>query len=148
MLNFISNNLLDIVAIVISICTLIWTLKSNKDITEKTLNKEFFEQIYFDYIIIKLPDSLFKLEAKSGSATAECNHMKSLVLEILDKSIFYKYFDSDFYQKIKNILFDLDDILVRAASETNSTKFREYKETIQNLSKDLYKEFRQYYSQI
>ena len=148
MLNFLSNNLLDIVAIAVSIGTLIWTLKSNKDMTEKTLNKEFFEQIYFEYIIVKLPKSLFELESKSGSAINECNGMKSVVLEILEKSIFYKYFDSDFYQKIKKILIDLDDTLIRAASETNSTKFRECKETIQNLSKDLYKEFRQYYSQI
>lgn len=78
--------------------------------------------------------------------------MDKLVLEILDKAIFYKYFEKDFkdfYGKISVILINLDEKLV-GSSEHNISKplFRKYKEEINNLINELYSELKIYYSEI
>ncbi|MEG2984104.1 MAG: hypothetical protein RR835_05350 [Peptostreptococcaceae bacterium] len=153
MINFIKQNAIELSALFVSIMALLYSFKTHNDnkkttqtTTEKTLNKEFFEKIYFKYMIEKLPDSLYKLESKSGNAAQECDDMKDLILEILDKSIFYKYFDEAFYNKIKIAIINLEDELFEASTSRSDTIFREHRDRAINLTKKLYEELRTYYS--
>lgn len=153
MINFIKENIIELGALVVSIVALIFSFKTHSDnkrttqrTTEKTLNKEFFEKIYFKYMIEKLPDSLYNLESKSGNAKQECDDMKEIILEILDKSIFYKYFDENFYNKIKMAIINLEDELFEASISRSDTIFREHRDNAINLTKKLYEELRMYYS--
>ena len=117
------DDILSIIAIVVSIITLIRTNKANKDISretnklskkiadnsndinekiaknanelnkkiaEKGLNKQFFEEIFFEDIVKNLPNSLDTLE-----------ETEDIILSILEKAKFYKYFEKDFYNSIK-----------------------------------------------
>lgn len=152
-MNFLKENMLDIGALFIAFLAFIFSIinhkdnkKTSKTTTEKTLNKEFFERIYFDYMIDKLPSALSDLESKSENACDECESMEKIVLEILDKSIFYKYFDSDFYNKIKAIIIKLDEELVLAGECRNNTLFRERRDNIIRLTQNLYEILRLYYS--
>lgn len=152
-MNFIKENWIELGALIVSIGAFIYSFKTHKDnqkiaknTTEKTLNKEFFEKIYFVYMIEKLPNALYKLESKSGSATQECDDMKAIVIEILEKSIFYKYFDEEFYNKIKSVTIDLESELMNASTSQNSTIFRTHRDTVIELTKKLYEELKTYYS--
>lgn len=155
MINFIKNNLIEICALFISLAAFIYSFithndnkKITKKTTEKTLNKEFFEKIYFEYMIEKLPDALYKLESKSGNAKQECDYMDDLILELLNKSIFYKYFDEPFYNKIKNTIIELEDELFKAYESRSDTIFREHRDEAIKLTRKLYENLRTYYSGI
>ncbi|MGU9370095.1 hypothetical protein ACV30O_11900, partial [Clostridium perfringens] len=133
------DDILSIIAIVVSIITLIRTNKANKDISretnklskkiadnsndinekiaknanelnkkiaEKGLNKQFFEEIFFEDIVKNLPNSLDTLE-----------ETEDIILSILEKAKFYKYFEKDFYNSIKEDLFEIDEILVDLDSQ-------------------------------
>lgn len=153
MINFIKQNIIEFGALIVSIIALLYSFKTHRDnkktsklTTEKTLNKEFFEKIYFDYMIEKLPDALYKIESISGNAAQECDAMNDLIIEILDKSIFYKYFDEGFYEKIKAAIIKLEDELFEASTSRSDTIFREHRDKVINLTKKLYEELRTYYS--
>lgn len=156
MKEFISQNIMDIissvlaiVAIIVSIMTWKRDSKLNKNIAEKTLNQKFFEEIFFEYIVAKIPQVLIKLEYSNGNTNLECEELESIILEILDKAMFYKYFDSDFYEKIKVILLEIDEKLVFALDNSISrAQFENYKSKISDLINKLYKTLKDYYSGI
>lgn len=153
MINFIKNNFIELCALIISALAFIYSFITHNDnkktttkTTEKTLNKDFFEKIYFEYMIKKLPDALHSLESKNKNAKLECDHMNDLILEILDKSIFYKYFDEPFYNKIRDIIIKLEDELFKASESRHETIFRNHRGKVEILTKKLYEELRTYYS--
>lgn len=163
------SDILSSIAIVVSIITLIRTNKANKDISretnelskkiadnsndinekiaenandlnkkiaEKGLNKQFFEEIFFEDIVKNLPNSLDTLE-KTGD----------IILSILEKAKFYKYFEKDFYNSIKEDLFEIDEILVDLDSK-NREIFEMKKEKILIKIESFYEKLRNYYLEI
>ncbi|XZH20891.1 hypothetical protein ACSW87_05325 [Clostridium perfringens] len=152
------NDILSIIAIVVSIITLIRTNKANKDISretnelskkiaenanelnkkiaEKGLNKQFFEEIFFEDIVKNLPSSLDTLE-----------ETEDIILSILEKAKFYKYFEKDFYNSIKEDLFEIDEILINLDSK-NREIFEIKKEKILIKIESFYEKLRSYYLEI
>lgn len=145
------DNYLSIIAIVISIASIVYTYITAKRVTQKTLNKDFFEKIYFDYIIVKIPEALLQLEYKSELVETEneCTKLNNLIQEVLNKSIFYKFFDKEFYENVRKILIELDELTICASEPRLSTEtFREYKLKITESINSLYKVLKDYYSKI
>ncbi|EGT2192499.1 hypothetical protein ACV3ZT_06175 [Clostridium perfringens] len=163
------DDILSIIAIVVSIITLIRTNKANKDISretnklskkiadnsndinekiaknanelnkkiaEKGLNKQFFEEIFFEDIVKNLPNSLDTLE-----------ETEDIILSILEKAKFYKYFEKDFYNSIKEDLFEIDEILVDLDSQ-NREIFEIKREKILAKIESFYEKLRNYYLEI
>lgn len=163
------NDILSIIAIVVSIITLIRTNKANKDISRETnelskkiadnsndinekiaenanelnkkiagkgLNKQFFEEIFFEDIVKNLPSSLDTLE-----------ETEDIILSILEKAKFYKYFEKDFYNSIKEDLFEIDEILINLDSK-NREIFEIKKEKILIKIESFYEKLRSYYLEI
>ncbi|CEJ75418.1 Uncharacterised protein [[Clostridium] sordellii] len=143
------DNILSVIAILISIGSVFYNNYSNGKVTEKTLNKDFFKNIYFEYIINKIPEAVMKLEAKSDSATNECNNLNDLIHEVIDASTFYRYFDNEFYEDLLSKLIELDELTISASEpKISSSTFRKYKEDIHKSFNSLYTLLKTYYSKI
>lgn len=133
----------------ISLVFSIKAFKRNKKVTEKTLNKKFFDDIFSDYMIKSIPEQLLKIESDRDMLSDNCKEFNKLINEILDKSIFYKFFELEFYGKISDILIKLDEELVRVPQDVgNNEKLTRHKEKINKLANDLYREMKRYYSEI
>lgn len=152
------SDVIAIIAIVVSIVTLIRTNKANKEISkntnklseriaenandlnkkiaEKGLNKQFFEEIFFEDIVKNLPKSLDTLE-----------ETENIILSILEKAKFYKFFEKDFYNAIKEDLFEIDEILVGLDSNSGEI-FEIKKEKILMKIESFYEKLRNYYLEI
>lgn len=139
------NCLIAIIALRFSIKT----YNRNKKVTEKTLNKKFFEDIFSDYIVSEIPKELRKIENDKSKFTDNCKEFNTMINEILDKSIFYKFFEPEFYERIRDILIELDDKSIEAQQigTSNETLVR-HKEIIYKLVNDLYQELKKYYSEV
>lgn len=156
MIQFIDENIiniittiLSIIAIVVSIVTFIKGNKLSRKVAEKTLNQKFFEEVFLEYIVSKFPNELVKLEDANIRTKSECSEIEEIVSEILNKAMFYKYFDKDFYDKIKTILLDIDEKIVLALdNEINRHLFDEYKSQIIELTNRFYSILKAYYSGI
>lgn len=68
-------------------------------------------------------------------------------MSILEKAKFYKYFEKDFYNSIKEDLFEIDEILVDLDGE-NREIFEVKKEKILIKIESLYEKLRNYYLEI
>jgi hypothetical protein len=120
-----------------------------KCIAEKTLNTKFFEEIYFDNIINQLPSALSKIYHDEGKLGSNCDKVKDIIYEMLDRSQFYKYFEDAFYNDIKDSLIKLDELLTNIQDKTtNRVVFEEYKTQIISCTNIFYSNLKQYYSGI
>ncbi|GAA0825224.1 hypothetical protein [Clostridium tertium] len=154
--NFINNNLMDIIssilafiAIIISIATWRKDSRFNKELAQKTLNQKFFEEIFFTNIITDMPRALSKLEYSNRNNDLTCENLQNIIMDILSKSMFYKYFDEEFYKKIKDILIEVDEKLVYASDNNiNNIRFEHYKCEVTKLIHNFYEALKEYYSGI
>ncbi|KEH89612.1 hypothetical protein Z965_02395 [Clostridium novyi A str. BKT29909] len=146
------KNILDIIAIIVSIASAIFSFKATKvtkKVANKTLNKKFFEDIYFNEIIEKLPYTLSKIQSKEGRLSKNCNDAIKIIMRLLDKSKFYKYFDEKFYGEISGVLIELDENLVLMCDEKLlKENLEKYISKTQALTNKFYSILRQYYFEI
>lgn len=156
MINFIKDNLIDIIssilafsAIIISIITWRKDRKFNKKLAQKTMNQKFFEEIFFNSIINEMPIALTNLEYSNRNNDLVCENLQNIIMNILTKAMFYKYFDEEFYTKIKDILIEVDEILVCASDNSiNNIRFENYKSKTKILIDNFYNVLKEYYSGI
>lgn len=156
MWNFIYENLIDIISCVLAAVAIMLSIKTwardnefNKKLAQKTFNQKFFEEIFFNIIITDMPKALSNLEYSRTNSNSACEDMENIIMDIFSKAMFYKYFDSDFYEKIKIILVDIDDKLVYASDNSiDHITFENYKRQILDLIHKLYSVLKDYYSGI
>ena len=135
------------IAIIASIYACNRSNEVSKKITEKTLNENFFKEIFFEDIIVKIPRCLSKIKYEEHNAAIECNKLDEIIFEILDKIIFYKYFDNGFYIEIRDILIEMDEKLVIASEdELSKPQFEYYFNKIEELVNSFYSKLKKYYS--
>lgn len=134
---------------IISLFVSIKTFYKNKKIAEKNLNKKFFEDIYSEYMTDKIPQVLLKIQSDRLKFNKSCDELERLVNEILDKGVFYKFFEPNFYDDTKNVLIELDDRIVSLPDKEISAELMlKYSEEINKLVKKLYDVLKKYYSKI
>lgn len=128
------------------------TNEVTKRIAEKTLNTKFFEEIYFEDIILKLPSALSKIHHNEGKMVENCAEVQKIVYEILEKSYFYKYFDENFYNGIKENLFTIEDKLFDLQDaqdkKLNAHVLEKYKSELVSQTNLFYYALKKHYSSI
>ena len=148
---------IDFWALVISVLAFIFSPKTHfvnimltllsVSISEKDLNRKFFEDIYFEYLTIKIPNEIRKLDNISYIKNNGTEEINDLFLEILDISYFNRFLDFDFYEKICDIIVSIEDLLFRMDEEKSSDDIRKLrKELNEDKIRTLYKLFKDYYS--
>ncbi len=142
--NFLTlSNIISIIAIIISI----YTVKTNKKNNKKTLNKNFFEKIFFEDMVEKIPSLLNKIEKDKLNFSKNCEELDQVINKMLDKCAFYKFFAPDFYKKVKDILIKLDEeLMLEPNREISVEVFKNKVSKIIELINELYKVLKEYYS--
>lgn len=148
---------IDFCALVISILAFIFSIKTHFEnikltkqsvsISEKDLNRKFFEDIYFEYLTTKVPNEIRKLDNISYIKNNGTEEINDLFLEILDISYFNRFLDFDFYKRICDIIVSIEDLLFRIDEEKSFDEIRKLrKELNEDKIRALYKLFKEYYS--
>lgn len=140
---------LPICAIIVSIYTWKKTEKITKGINRNELNKDFFKEIFFDIIIKDFPQAINKIISPGVTNLDSYEEANKLIYQILDGAQFYKYFNKEFYNKIKRNLIDIDDVLT-LLSNTNNNQYQteEYINRIKISVNNFYNNLKDYYYEI
>lgn len=147
--NEVVTNVVAIGAIIISIFTWAKTDRTTKKISEKEFNQRFFEEIFFKYIIDKFPRAVINLDEGNYNNKSGCTEIETIVLELLEKASFYKFYDIGFYNRLSQILIEIDDNIVEMKDMKISEElYLRKKNLVSTLAFKLYDLLRQYYSNI
>ncbi|MEI3294302.1 MAG: hypothetical protein V8R99_00565 [Eubacterium ventriosum] len=103
---------LSIIAIVISVIAMCSEFFGSQRISRINLEAHFFEEIYNDYLLDKLPSARNKVTYNNNIVTGT-EELIDVLNEIRRKSIFFKYRDIKFYNNICTHLQSFEDELVK-----------------------------------
>lgn len=112
---------IDFLALIVSTIAIfvsIWSQMQNKKLSKETiaiakkdLNRKFFEEIFFDYLTKDLPEEIEKLEDINYLIENGTDKAIDILINLLVKSNFYKFFDNDFFNKIIISVSEIEDVL-------------------------------------
>lgn len=143
-------------AFLVSLLTLIYTfhidsknLKFNEKVSKESVMSDFFKELYFDIITRELPNQLNQFKQGTLSSKIELlENINSTIFKILDNSLFYRYYDNNFYISIKSLIMNLQDEVFRTINLIACGIYREESTKIDKEVENLYKVLMSYYSSI
>lgn len=144
--------LISFVALILSIVSLVysWIIDKRRDeFNKKTIMSEFFKTQYFAILTSELPEQMNKF--KEGNKDMKLNillEIEDIVIKILDNSTFYKYYENEFYQELKEIIIKNQDITAEIGNSLARDSYRidlNEKKFEENIS-TLYDAMMEYYS--
>lgn len=142
-------NIIAFIALVVSCWVAYSQNKISKKIAQKTFNQKFFDDIISDYIINQFPVFLDKLKFGANNLEDTGDQFGDMICEMLSKMIFYKYFECDFYENIKKILMNIEDkVYDLVEPRLTTTQFDYYNHQLDECINTLYRELKNYYSDI
>jgi len=129
--------ILSIIAIVISLLAIAFEFLGNQRINRINLEANFYEKIYNEFLINDLPNARNKLVYNNNIVTG-VETLIDILNDVRRKSLFFKYRDEKFYNKLCSLLQGLEDELVKKSDirleNEEFCKFIEYvKESMEKI---------------
>ncbi|MGL5965437.1 MAG: hypothetical protein ACRCZ9_00750 [Fusobacteriaceae bacterium] len=102
----------DIIAILSLLGTIgigIYTANLTNRINKISLNANFFNKLFLDILLEKLPEAL---DEAISTNLKETDSLEDIMIDLNKKIVAYKYMDKDFYEKVYNQVVNIDEFLV------------------------------------
>lgn len=104
--------IISIVAIIISVVTLVTELFFSNRNNKINLEAHFFTKIFDDYLITQIPEKRKKMtrDSETGKITG-VDEFYDVLVELRQGAIYYKFKDKDFYINLFNKVMKLEEML-------------------------------------
>lgn len=96
---------ISIIALLVSIISIISGNKNNK----VNLKASNFHSLYDDYMLKKIPLARRRIEIDKRGKLVGFDELDSVLMELKHDSIYYRYIDKDYYEKLSKKLADIQD---------------------------------------
>lgn len=106
------SDIIAILAIIISIYTCNSQISFAKTNSVKNLESIYFNAIFKNILIYKIPKAQKKIYINESGKIQDDSDFIKLLNEIRNKSLYFKYTDKDFYDRLVKKLQDLEDYIV------------------------------------
>lgn len=117
----IASFVLAIISLIVSIVVAIMQIKTSIKINKINMNAYYCEKIFNDYLIIFIPQARKLVQFNAKKKLVGTDKLIEQLRKMLKDSLFFKYADSFFYNKLKNLLQKLEDLLVSKANKIIET---------------------------
>lgn len=104
------SDVLSIVAIIVSVISIYKASSVSKEITNKTLRKEYFDKIFSNFMLKDFPQKIMgSLELESLEDSEGFYEIDSIIMSIMKECKVYKYMNQDFYLSFYQEIMKLED---------------------------------------
>lgn len=129
---------LSIIAIVISVITIGFEFFGGQRINRINLEAHFFEIIYNEYLLEKLPNARNKVVYNNHMVTGT-EELVDVLNNIRRNSIFFKYRDKKFYDNVCNHLQNFEDELVKKSDrKLEEEQYIDFVKCLNNSLEEIY----------
>lgn len=116
------SDTLSIIAIVISVITLLFEFYRDVKLNKTNLKSEYFKELYFKLLLEEIPQERNNLFFNPQGYLIHYRNFVELFNLILEKSMYYKYTDSKYYTELKNSVQELEDYVLETANKSFNKK--------------------------
>lgn len=107
---------LSVLAIIISVVVAIVEYVWNKWINTTNLEAEFYKDIYFEYLMKTIPEARQEIRY-NNKKIEDIDKFTNVLNDMRRDSLFFRYKDKAFYDKLKNQLQSLEDYVTQVSSK-------------------------------
>lgn len=126
---------ISIISLLISTGLAIYKIYDTKKMDKAKMETEYFDSLYKDYLLIKLPKARAKMLFGQDYKLIGSQELTQLLNDIRQDSLYFMYSDSIFYNDLKCQLQNLEDYIV--SHEDKSLIAEEQTEFLSNIQKKL-----------
>lgn len=141
------SDIIAILAIIISIYTCNSQISFAKTNSVKNLESIYFNAIFKDILIYKIPKAQKKIYINESGKIQDDSDFIKLLNEIRNKSLYFKYTDKDFYDRLVKKLQDLEDYIVNRGNKQILDR-NIFLQSINEKVEDLYRLLIEYYKNL
>ena len=101
-------------ALIISFLSLgfsIAAISIQKKLNTTNLQAIYYEEIFKDYLVKKIPNAARKLTYVNGKLGPSYKQISEILLKMVDDSAYFAYANHEFYAKLRELYTELDDKL-------------------------------------
>lgn len=103
---------LSIIAIILSIVSFVFTYCQTKRINTKMLKLRFYEKIFDDYLIERIPKARKKIHfSSSTNKLIDAKEMRDVLSDLKLSVLYFKYANNAFYDRLIQLIDDLESYL-------------------------------------
>ncbi len=99
-------------ALIVSIVVAIMTAKRETKFKKRELNDKIFLEIYLKYMTKDIPESVAKMKMIGDGELSGAKECTEVLRKMRIESIYYRYLDKGFYERITKELTNFEDYLV------------------------------------
>lgn len=133
---------LDLIAMITSVLAIIVSVAGiiiQKRLNSSNLQAKYFEEIFKDYFLVKIPKYANNLRFNSnGKLNMSYKELNNVFMEMVRKSAYFAYAKNDFYEELRKQTIQLDEKLILKAGETEQNEYKQ-KEFIFSVHQDIMK---------
>lgn len=108
---------MELASLIIAIISLVISFFQNRKINSLNLQSRYFEKIFDEYLIKKIPESR-KYIKYHNDRLVDADRLIDTTDELKKDSLYFKYSNKDFYEKLKKNIDDLG-VFLTACSNRN-----------------------------
>lgn len=114
MKNLSSSDVIAVLAIIVSLGSAFYQWYLDSYTNKINLEAEYFKELFLDHLIEKIPKARTYIRFQNGRLTDIDRLVEELKI-LNQKSLFYKYWDRNFYANLKSEVQGLEDYLIETA---------------------------------
>lgn len=141
------SDIIAILAIIISIYTCNSQISFAKTNSVKNLESIYFNAIFKNILIYRIPKAQKKIYINESGKIQDDSDFIKLLNEIRNKSLYFKYTDKDFYDRLVKKLQDLEDYIVTRGNKQILDR-NIFLQSINEKVEDLYRLLIEYYKNL
>lgn len=110
---------MELASLIIAIISLVISFFQNKKINSLNLQSRYFEKIFDEYLIKKIPESR-KYIKYHNDRLVDADRLIDTTDELKKDSLYFKYSNKEFYEKLKKNIDDLGVFLTDCSNRNES----------------------------
>ena len=110
---------MELASLIIAIISLVISFFQNKKINSLNLQSRYFEKIFDEYLIKKIPESR-KYIKSHNDRLVDADRLIDTTDELKKDSLYFKYSNKEFYEKLKKNIDDLGVFLTACSNRNES----------------------------
>ena len=133
-----NSDILSIIAIFISIGVPVFEYFYNKKINDINIDAHYFDAVYEEYLLRKIPDFRIKIERKDNGEMVGIDGFISLLRDMRKRSLYFKFAKEDFYDEIHSLLQNLEDEFVLLDNVVSVEEYNKFQTKVDSIIYDIY----------
>ena len=133
------SDVLSIFAIIVSFGCFIFEAYNSKKINRINLENKYYEKIFDDIILYKIPQARkYFFYSKDSGKFEGTKKLQGVLVKLMKDSLFFYYKNKEFYNELSSTIKEIEEYLINSEGDMSLEEYSKFESEIEKKIEDLY----------